>query len=106
MEKVRDLIEIFSRSIFLQDIACGRKTLKLSSGERIPIPSVVRSMTASKTIYLNHEECREHGGKPLKGRTRFRLLEVCSASEQTSLQGLDNTSTTGEEAFKMIASIG
>ena len=105
MEKVRDFIEFFSRSTFLQDVAFGTKTLKLSSGERIPIPSVVRTMTASKIIYLYHEECREHDVEPLKERTCFRLLEVCSASKQKSLQGLDNTSTTGEEAFETIASL-
>ena len=53
MEKVRDFIEFFSRSTFLQDVAFGTKTLKLSLGERIPIPSVVRTMTASK-IHENH----------------------------------------------------
>ena len=85
MEKVRDFIEFCSRSTFLQDVAFGTKTLKLSSGERIPIPSVVRTMTASKIIYLYHEECREHDVEPLKERTCFRLLEVCSASKQKSL---------------------
>ena len=104
MEKVRDLIE-FSRSTFLQEVAFGTKTLKLSSGERMPIPSVVRAMTGSKIIYLYHEDCREHGVEPLKERACFRLLEVCSASKQKSLQVLDNTSTTGEEAFETIASI-
>ena len=105
MEKVRDFLEFFSRSTSLQDVAFGAKTLKLSLGEGISIPSVVRTMTASKIIYLYHEECREHGVKPLKERTYFRLLEVCSASKQKSLQGLDNTCTTGEEAFETIASI-
>ena len=105
MEKVRDFIEFSSRSTFLQDVAFGIKTLKLSSGERIPIPSVIRTMTASKIIYLYHEECREHGVEPLKERTCFRLLEVCSVSKQKSLHGLDNTSTTGEEALETIASI-
>ena len=56
MEKVRDFIEFFSRSTSLQDVAFGIKTLKLSSGEGISIPSVVRTMTASKIIYLYHEE--------------------------------------------------
>ena len=79
--------------------------MKLSSGERIPIPSVVRTMTSSKIIYLYHEECREYGVEPLNERTCFRLQEVCSASKQKSLQGLDNTSTAVEEAFKRIASI-
>ena len=89
MEKVRDFIEFFSRSTFLQDVAFGTKTLKLSSGDRIPIPSVVRTMTTSKIIYLYHKECREHGVEPLRECTCFRLLEVCSASKQKSLQGLD-----------------
>ena len=105
MEKVSDFIEFFSRSTFLQDVAFGTKTLKLSSGDRIPIPSVVRTMTASKIIYLYHEECLEHGVEPLRERTCFHLLEVCSASKQKSLQGLDNMSTTGEMAFETIASI-
>lgn len=62
-------------------------------------------MTASKIIYLYHEECYEHGVEPLKERTCFRLLEVCSASKQKFLQGLDNMSKTGEEAFETIVSI-
>ena len=95
MEKVSDFIEFFSRSTFLQDVAFGTKTLKLSSGDRIPIPSVVRTMTASKIIYLYHEECLEHGVEPLRERTCFHLLEVCSASKQKSLQGLDNLGRRG-----------
>ena len=66
---------------------------------------MVRTMTASKIIYLYHEECYEHGVEPLKERTCFRLLEVCSASKQKFLQGLDNMSKTGEEAFETIVSI-
>ena len=96
-------MEFFSRSTFLRDVAFEKKTLKLSSGERIPTPSVVRTITASKMIYLYHKECREYGVELLKERTCFRLLKVCSASKQKSLQGLDNTSTAVEEAFKRIA---
>ena len=102
-----DFIEFFCRSTFLQDVVFtfGTKTLKLRSGERIPIPSVVRTMTASRIVYLYRDECCGHGVEPLKERACFRLLQVCSASKQKSLQGVDNTSTTGEEAFKTIASI-
>ena len=52
MEKVRDFIKFFSRSRVRQDVAFGTKTLKLSSGERIPIPSVVRTMNASSTFTI------------------------------------------------------
>ena len=105
MEKVRDLIKFLSRSTFLQDVAFGTKTLKLSSGDRIPIPSVVHTMTAKKIIYLYREECCEDGVKPLREHTCFCLLEVCRASKQKSLQGLNNLSTTGEETSETIASI-
>lgn len=74
MEKVRDFIEFISRSTLLQDVAFGTKNLKLSSGERIPIPAVVRTMAASKMIYLYQEECRNLRVEPLKERTCFRLL--------------------------------
>ena len=105
MEKVRDFIEFISRSTFLQDVAFGTKQLNLSSGERTPIPAVVRTMSASKIVYLYLEECRDLGVEPLKERTCFRLLDVCSVSKQKSLQGLENTSTAGEKAFETIASI-
>lgn len=62
-------------------------------------------MTASGIIYLYQEECRNVRIEPLKERTCFRLLEICSASKQKSFQGLDNTSTAGEEEFETIASI-
>lgn len=104
MEKVRYFIEFISRSTFLQDVALEQKTW-LSSDERIPIPAVVRIMTATGIIYLYQEECRNVRIEPLKERTCFRLLKICSASKQKSLQGLDDTSTAGEEAFETIASI-
>ena len=52
MDKVREFVEFVSRSTFLQDVAFGTKTLKLSSGEKISIPAVVRTMTVSKIVYL------------------------------------------------------
>ena len=105
MDKVREFVEFVSRSTFLQDVAFGTKTLKLSSGEKISIPAVVRTMTVSKIVYLYQEACRSLDVEPLKERTCFRLLEVCSASKQKSLHGLDNISTAGEEAYETIASI-
>ena len=68
-------------------------------------PSLQWFVFASKIIYLYHEECREHCVEPLNEHTCFRLLEVCSTSKQKSLQGLDSTSTTGEEAYEATASI-
>lgn len=105
MEKVKDFVYFISRSTFLQDVAFGTKTLKLNSGESIPIPALVRTMTASKIVHLYQEEYKAENKVPLKERTCFRILEVCSASKQKSLQGLDNTSTTGAEAFETLETL-
>ena len=58
MKKVKDCVDFISRSTFLQDVAFGTKTLKLHSVEFIPIPALVRTMTAATTVYLYQEECK------------------------------------------------
>ena len=44
--------------------------------------------------------CDESGFKPASTRTLFRVLEVCPASTRKSLQGLDNYTADGSEAFE------
>ena len=104
-EKVNEFIDFISRSTFLQDVAFGTKKLKLDSGETISIPAFVRTMMASKIVYLYQEECKQEGKLPLIERTCFRILEVCAASKQKSPQGLDNTSTEGVKAFESLESL-
>ena len=43
--------------------------------------------------------CWEIGFDPASERTLFRILEVCSASMQKSLHGLDYVTTDGVQAF-------
>ena len=105
MEKVKEFVYFISRFTFLQDVAFGTKTLKLSSGESLPISALVRTMTTTKIVHLYQEECKRENKEPLKERTCFRIMEVCSASKQKSLQGLDNTSTAGAEAFQTLESL-
>ena len=90
---------------FLQDVAFGTKTLKLNSGESIPIPALIRTMTTTKIVYLYQEECRREDMEPLNKRTCFRIMEVCIASKQKSLQGLHDTATSGAEAFETLETI-
>ena len=102
---MKEFVYFISRSTFLQDVAFGTKTLKLSSGESLPIPALVRAMTTTKIVHLYQEECKRENKAPLKERTCFRIMEVCRASKQKSLQGLDNTSTAGAEAFQTLESL-
>ena len=105
MDKVREFILFISRSTFLQDVAFGTKKLKLNSGVTLPILAVVRTMTATKIVHLYQQECKQEGKEPLNERTCFRIMQVCSASKQKSLQGLDNTSTAGIEAFETLETL-
>ena len=105
MKKVKDFVDFVSRCTFLQDVAFRTKTLKLHSGEFIPIPALVRTMTAAKIVYLYQEEWKRENKDSLKERTCFRIIEVWSASKQKSLQGPDNTSTPAAEAFETLQTL-
>ena len=61
MKKVKGFIDFISRSTFLQDVAFGTKVLKLSSGESIVIPALVRTITAAKILHLYQDESGTRG---------------------------------------------
>ncbi|KAK3719183.1 hypothetical protein QZH41_007785 [Actinostola sp. cb2023] len=103
--KVDDFIDFISRPDMLQDVAFGTKTLKLDSGERIIIPSVIRTMIPSRIIEQYITYCKEHNFVPAGERSLYRMLQVCSASIQKSLHGLDNITSEGTEAFDNLADV-
>ena len=79
--------------------------MKLDSGERIIIPAVIRTLIPSRIISQYMEYCREEGFLPASERSLYRMIEVCSASMQKSLHGLDNVTAKGTEAFDKISAI-
>ena len=53
----------------MQDVAYGTNTLKLSNGEKMEIPNVVKTVTASRIVDLYQQCCQEPvsfhmGGQP------------------------------------------
>ena len=79
----------------IQDVAFGTKTMKLGSGERIIIPAVIRTVIPSRIIQQYTSYCKQQDFVPASERSRFRMLDVCSASMKKSLQGLDNLTAEG-----------
>ena len=69
--------------------------LKLDSGEKIVIPAVIRTVIPSRIIRQYLDYCKEQEFEPASQRSLYRMIEVCSASMQKSLQGLDNTTAEG-----------
>ena len=103
--KIDHFIEYISRPELLQDVAFGTKTLKLDSGEKIFIPAVIRTLIPSRIIQQYRSYCTQQEFEPASERSMYRMLQVCSASMQKSLQGLGNVTADGTEAFDSLVSI-
>ena len=86
-------------------MAFGTRTLKLNSGEKIIIPAVIRTVIPSRVIRQYLDYCKEQEFEPASQSSLYRMIEVYSASMKKSLQGLDNTSAEGTEAFDYVFSM-
>ena len=104
-KRIDHFMSYISQPQLHQDVAFGTKTLKLDSGERIIVPAVVRTLILSRIIEQYTSNCREQQFEPANTRCLFRMLEVCSASMQRSLHGLDNITAEGTEAFDNLRAI-
>ncbi|CAH3150384.1 unnamed protein product [Pocillopora meandrina] len=79
--------------------------LKLSNGEKMEIPNVVRTVISSRLIHLYHTYCIETNFKPLGRSTLFNILKMCTASQKKSSAGLDSTQTDGVNAVASLEEI-
>ncbi|KAK3736760.1 hypothetical protein QZH41_008000 [Actinostola sp. cb2023] len=103
--QIDHFLDFISRPEFLQDVPFGTKTLKLDSGEKIHIPAIIRTLIPSRIIAQYTRLCAQQQFEPAGERSLFRILEVCSASLQKSLQGLDSVTADGTEAFDNMVAI-
>lgn len=74
--KVDHFLDFISSPLFLQDVAYGTKKLKLTSGEEIEIPNVVRTVIGSRLIQLYQIYCKDFSFTPLGRSTLFNILKV------------------------------
>ena len=98
-------LDFITSPYVIQDLPFGEKSIKLSTREVIKVPNVIRTLIPESIVkqYLSYaEEC---GFKPLSCRTLLWILSVCSASERTSLQGLDYISCAGADAFDDLCNV-
>ena len=100
--KTNHFVSFIASANFIQDVAYGTKELKLDSGEKITIPNVIRMMVPSRIIKQYISYCQETEFIPASERTLYRILDVCAASRQKSLQGLDYFLTEGAQAFESV----
>ena len=69
------------------------------------MPAVIRTVIPSRIISQYLEHCKEQEFEPASERSLYHMIEVCLASMQKSLHGLDNTTAEGAEAFDQALSM-
>ena len=105
MDKVDHFLDFVNRPYFYQDVAFGTRKLKLSDGDTVSMPNVIRTVTRSTMISQYMQYCEEDHYQPVSRSTLFRILDVREASQRKSLQGLDNTAADGSAGFQTLKRI-
>ena len=103
--KLDHFLDFANRPYFYQDVSFRTRKLRLSSGEKITMPNVIRKVTRSTMVKQYLQFCEEEQFEPLSRSTLFRILEVREASQQKSLSGLDNTAADGSAGFAQLLRI-
>ena len=75
-EKVDHFLDFISSPHYLQDVAYGTRKIKMSSGECLEIPDLVRAVISSRMVKLYQLYCSEVGFQPLGRSTLFSILKV------------------------------
>lgn len=77
--KVDHFLDFITSSHIVQDMPFGEKMLKLSTGEVIKTPNVVRMLIPERITQQYFQFCTETNFTPMSKRTQLRVLDVCSA---------------------------
>ena len=88
-EKLAHFLDFITSPHIIQDLPFGEKVVSLSTKEVIKISNVVRNMIPERIVQQYQAYAKEENFTPLSRSTLLRVLQVCPASTQKSLQGID-----------------
>lgn len=89
----------------MQDLLLSTKNLKLSNGQSIAVPNLIRTLIPKRIFRQYKQYCSETNFSPFSERTMTRILSECNASVRKSLQGLDYFVAEGARAFKDLSAV-
>ena len=89
----------------VQDLPFGVKNLKLSNGQSIAVPNVIRTLIPQRIVRQYKQYCSDTNFSPFSERTMTRILSECSASVRKSLQGLDYFAAEGARALDDLSTV-
>ena len=101
--EINRFLDFIQYSGIIQDVASGTRNVTLSTGKKVVMPNVVRTVHKSEAIRLyinacNLENHTQAEGRPCQ-RTLWNIINNCPASQRKSLSGLDNIASEGSDAF-------
>ena len=105
LRKLDHFLDFITSAHLIQDLPLGQKHLKLSCGDVIEVPNVIRLMIPQRVVQQYTQYCEETGFTPFSETTMRRVLSECSASVRKSLQGLDYFAAEGARAFDNLISL-
>ena len=89
----------------IQDLPFGQRYLRLSSGEILETPNVIRTMIPNRLVKQYQAYCAEAEFTPFSPATMLRVLSACAATVRKSLRGLDYIAADGAKGFKDLSLI-
>ncbi|KAK3738101.1 hypothetical protein QZH41_013835, partial [Actinostola sp. cb2023] len=92
-------LTFITSSHVMQDLPFGQRYLRLSTGEVLETPNVIRTMIPERIVRQYQQYCEETGFEPFGRTTMVNILSACCATVRKSLQGLDYVATEGSRAF-------
>ena len=78
--KLKHFVSFITSLHVIQDVPFREKLLKLSTGEIIKTPNVIRTMIPERIVQQYQQYCCETNFEPMSKRTLQRVLAVCSSS--------------------------
>jgi hypothetical protein len=105
VKQLDHFLDFITSPHLVQDLPFGTKQLKLSTGEVIEVPNVIRTMIPQRIVKQYQQYCKEINFEPFSERTMLRVLSECSASVRKSLQGLDYFAAEGAQAFDNLMAV-
>ena len=105
--RLEHFIDFITSQQVMQDLPFGRRKLKLSNGETLEVPNVIRLLIPSRLVDQYYQFSKETGfSRPLGRSTLLKILsESCGASVRRCMQGLDNYLADGAKAFADLISV-
>ncbi|CAH3183537.1 unnamed protein product, partial [Porites evermanni] len=99
LNQLDHFLDFITSPYIVQDLPFGERFLKLSTGEVVQTPNVIRVSVSGHIIDQYVQYCNETEVKPLSNSTLRCILSSCQASTRKSLQGLDYFVCEGSKAF-------